>query len=346
VQVSDFDFQLPSELIAQHPLPRREDSRLLVIDKDGEQIKDAMFTDFPNYLKPGDVLVLNDTRVLPARLIGVRPGGGQGEVLLLHERGPDQWEALVRPGRKMPLGGEITFGDGLLRGKIIGLTPSGERIIQFSYQGSFPQILAELGEVPLPPYIREKLHDPERYQTIYSREEGSAAAPTAGLHFNPQVLDKIKSRGVVIGTITLHVGIGTFRPVKTEKVEEHQMHSEYYRVTPHVARIINEAKEAGGKLFAVGTTVARTLESVAREDGVIEAKSGWTDIFIYPGYQWKVVDNLLTNFHLPQSTLLMLVSSLAGRELTLKAYQHAITKGYRFFSFGDASLIVGGDRWL
>ncbi|MGI6037575.1 MAG: tRNA preQ1(34) S-adenosylmethionine ribosyltransferase-isomerase QueA [Limnochordia bacterium] len=340
MQVADFDYELPTELIAQTPLARREGSRLLVIDRRGGTIEHRRFTDLPRYLRPGDLLVLNDTKVRPARLLGQRANGGMAEVLLLHQLDEHRWEALVRPGRRLRVGAEISFGDGVLRGTVVDITPGGERIIEFAYQGVFQELLAQLGEVPLPPYIREKLADPQRYQTVYAREEGSAAAPTAGLHFTPEMLEEIRGCGIGTAFITLHVGIGTFRPVKTERIEEHQMHREYYRVGEETAAKVAQTRRAGGRIVAVGTTVARTLETVGREDGTIGSGSGWTDIFIYPGYRWRVVDGLLTNFHLPRSTLLMLVSALAGRELIMEAYRVAVEERYRFFSFGDACLIL------
>ncbi|NLN16088.1 MAG: tRNA preQ1(34) S-adenosylmethionine ribosyltransferase-isomerase QueA [Firmicutes bacterium] len=339
MKVDEFDYYLPPELIAQHPLPRRDDSRLLVVHRAGGALEHRRFHDLPQYLLPGDVLVINDTKVRPARLWGVRPTGGKVEVLLLNPLGGDCWEALVRPGRRVRSGECLEFGGGLLRARVLERTVSGGRKLAFEWEGDFSDILARLGEMPLPPYIKEPLRDVGRYQTVYAREEGSAAAPTAGLHFTEEILSQIQGQGIEIVAITLHVGLGTFRPVQTDLVEEHTMHAEFYAVSEEGAAVINRAKEGGGRVFAVGTTVARTLETVG-STGRVKPGSGWTDIFIYPGYTWKVVDCLLTNFHLPRSTLLMLVSSFGGTELMRRAYQEAIRERYRFFSFGDACLII------
>lgn len=341
MKLDDFDFSLPEELIAQHPLEKRDASRLLVLNKRTGEIKDQYFTDLHHYLKPGDVLVINNTRVIPARLIGCKKGtGAKIEVFLLNpSTEKDCWEVLVKPGKKAKIGTEITFGNGQLEGLIVNTLPTGGRIIKFTYQGIFNQILDELGQMPLPPYIKAILEDKERYQTVYAKIEGSAAAPTAGLHFTPETLAKIQDMGVEVVEILLHVGLGTFRPVKAELIEEHEMHAEYFRVTEEVAFRLNKALAEKRRIIAVGTTSTRTLESVY-EKGIIKAKEGWTDIFIYPGYEFKVISGLITNFHLPKSTLLMLVSALAGRENILKAYNHAIDKKYRFFSFGDAMLII------
>lgn len=339
MRVDEFDYYLPPELIAQHPLPRRDDSRLLVVHRAAGNLEHRSFHDLPQYLRPGDVLVLNDTKVRPARLWGVRGTGGKVEVLLLNPLGDDRWEALVRPGRRVRLGEYLEFGDGLLRAHVLEKTLAGGRKLAFEYKGAFSDILARLGEMPLPPYIKEPLADAGRYQTIYAREEGSAAAPTAGLHFTEEILTQMQRQGIRIVPITLHVGLGTFRPVQTDLVEKHVMHAEYYSVSKEGADVINDAKEGSGRVFAVGTTVARTLETVGLT-GRVKPGSGWTEIFIYPGYTWKVVDCLLTNFHLPRSTLLMLVSSFGGMELMRKAYQDAVRLNYRFFSFGDACLIL------
>ncbi|MTI70948.1 MAG: tRNA preQ1(34) S-adenosylmethionine ribosyltransferase-isomerase QueA [Firmicutes bacterium] len=337
---TDFYFDLPENLIAQHPLKNREESNLMVLDKNSGSLEHKKFKDIIDYLKKGDCLVLNNTRVLPARLYGAREStGGKVEFLLLNNIEKNRWETLVKPGKKARLGDIIDFGDGLLRAKVLDITQSGSRIVEFDYEGIFQEILDKLGEMPLPPYIKEKLDDKERYQTVYSKKEGSAAAPTAGLHFTDDLLNRIKNKGVKIAYITLHVGLGTFRPVKEDNIEEHDMHSEYYEVTKEAAEIINQTKSNGGKIYSVGTTSTRTLESIATESGEIHPKSGWTDIFIYPGYNFKVIDRLITNFHLPESTLIMLVSALAGRENVLNAYNKAIENKYRFFSFGDAMLI-------
>ncbi|NLW22731.1 MAG: tRNA preQ1(34) S-adenosylmethionine ribosyltransferase-isomerase QueA [Tissierellia bacterium] len=336
----DFYYELPEELIAQHPLPNREDSKLLILDKKTGDIEHRKFKDIIYYLDKGDVLVLNDTRVIPARLFGSREGKNEKiEILLLNRIEKDKWETLVRPGKKARPNNRIIFGDGLLVADVLGIEEDGRRIIEFSYDGIFEEILDRLGEMPLPPYIKEKLEDKERYQTVYSKKEGSAAAPTAGLHFTEELLNKIEDKGVRIAFITLHVGLGTFRPVKVDNIEDHHMHSEYYEISKEVADIINETKRQGGRVIAVGTTTTRTLETVANSQMEVFPQKGWTDIFIYPGYKFKIVDGLITNFHLPESTLLMLVSALAGREKILNAYNKAIEKKYRFFSFGDAMFI-------
>ena len=338
---SEFHFDLPPELIAQHPLSRRDGSRLMVLDRQSGEIAHRHFYDLIEYLHPGDCLVLNDSRVIPARLLGVADKTGSPvEVVLLTDRGDDVWECLTRPGKRARVGAELSFGGGLLRGRVERVEEaSGNRLIRFSYQGVFLELLDQLGVMPLPPYIKEKLDDPERYQTVYSKHPGSAAAPTAGLHFTREMLDAIREKGVHIVYLTLHVGLGTFRPVKEEEIEDHQMHAEYYTIGEQAAQTINHCRQAGGKVVAVGTTACRTLETVGDEQGRVRAQSGWTDIFIYPGYRFRVVDKLVTNFHLPESTLLMLISALAGRERVLAAYQTAIEYRYRFFSFGDAMLI-------
>ncbi|MBW4828576.1 MAG: tRNA preQ1(34) S-adenosylmethionine ribosyltransferase-isomerase QueA [Clostridiaceae bacterium] len=336
----DFYYELPEELIAQHPLKNREKSRLMVLDRKTGRTRDRHFEDVLEYLNPGDCMILNDTRVIPARLFGSREGKEESiEFLLLKRIEDNKWETLVRPGKKARIGHKIVFGEGKLQGEILSIEEDGTRIIDFDYKGIFEEILDELGEMPLPPYIQEKLEDKERYQTVYSKNKGSAAAPTAGLHFTKGLLEEIENRGVNIVYITLHVGLGTFRPVKVENIEEHHMHEEYFEVSKEAANIINKTKENGGKVVAVGTTSTRTLESMANDDGKIVEGKGWTNIFIYPEYRFKVVDALITNFHLPESTLIMLVSALAGRENTLNAYNRAVEKKYRFFSFGDAMLI-------
>jgi S-adenosylmethionine:tRNA ribosyltransferase-isomerase len=342
VDVHQFDFDLPERLIAQQPLADRTASRLLVLDKDTGAIEHRQFRDLVDYLLPGDVLVLNDSRVLPARLIGVKAETGANiEVLLLKSLGDDRWETLVKPGKRVKPGTEVVFGDGLLRCVCEDVTETGGRIVRFLYDGIFYEILDRLGSMPLPPYIHAHLEDQERYQTVYARERGSAAAPTAGLHFTTEYLRRVAEKGVQIAYVTLHVGLGTFRPVTAESVEEHVIHAEYYEIPEETAEIVNAAKAEGRRVIAVGTTSCRTLESVGREhDGKLVARSGWTDIFIYPGYRFRVIDGLLTNFHLPKSTLVMLVSALAGRENVLRAYASAIEREYRFFSFGDAMLII------
>ena len=340
MKTSDFDFDLPEELIAQTPLERRDASRLLVMDKTTGELEHRHFYELPQFLRKGDCLVLNNSRVLPARLIGQRlPGGGACEVLLLTEKGDGVWECLVRPGRRLKPGAKMTFGEGKLTATVEQELSDGNRLVKFHYEGIFLEVLEELGSMPLPPYIREKLEDKERYQTVYSKINGSAAAPTAGLHFTPELLQQIQGMGVKLCYVTLHVGLGTFRPVKAEDILEHEMHSEYCMISEEAAQTINETKRQGGRVICVGTTSCRTIESFAHEDGTMEATSGWTNIFIYPGYRFKVLDGLITNFHLPQSTLIMLVSALAGREHVLHAYEVAVKEKYRFFSFGDAMLI-------
>ena len=336
---TDFYFYLPERLIAQTPLEKRDTSRLLHLDKTTGEIEHRHFYDVKQYLRKGDCLVLNDSRVLPARLIGSRPTGGSVELVLLKDLGEGCWECLSRPGRKTKPGQEIVFGNGELTATVQSVTEGGNRIVKFQYEGVFLEVLERLGKMPLPPYIKEELKDAERYQTVYSRELGSAAAPTAGLHFTMELLQEIEKMGVNICFVTLHVGLGTFRPVKAENIEEHEMHSEFCMVPADTAKTINETKRRGGRVIAVGTTSCRTLESFANEDGTIEETAAWTNIFIYPGYKFKCVDALITNFHLPESTLIMLVSALAGRENILHAYEVAVKEEYRFFSFGDAMLI-------
>ncbi len=341
MKTSEFYFDLPEELIAQEPLADRASSRLLVVDKNTGAWKHKHFRDIKDYLRAGDCLVINDTRVLPARLYGVRVDtGAMVEILLLTRQDLDTWEVLVRPGKKAKPGDKISFGDGKLIAEVLEVIEGGNRMIQFSYEGVFEAILDELGEMPLPPYITHRLEDKERYQTVYAKHEGSAAAPTAGLHFTPELLKEIEEMGVKIAHITLHVGLGTFRPVKAADILEHEMHSEYYVVEQTQADMINEAKRQGGRIFSVGTTSTRTLEAVTDDTGVVQAKSGWTQIFIYPGYSFKIVDCLITNFHLPESTLIMLVSALMGKDLTMQAYAEAVKEKYRFFSFGDACLFL------
>ena len=340
MNVSDFDYDLPEELIAQDPLADRSSSRLLVLDKRSGDIHHRVFRDILEELKDGDVLVLNNTRVIPARLYGKKAGTGAViEVLLLNRKQDNTWEVLVRPGKKAREGAVIEFGDGLLKGEIVGILEEGNRLIRFTYEGIFEEILDRLGEMPLPPYIRHKLQDKERYQTVYAKYDGSAAAPTAGLHFTKELLEEIKQKGVQVVEVTLHVGLGTFRPVKADTVEAHHMHTEHYIIDEATARTINAAKKEGRRVISVGTTSLRTLESAAGEDGLLKAGEGDTDIFIYPGYRFKVIDALITNFHLPKSTLVMLVSALAGRDNIMKAYREAIEQRYRFFSFGDAMFI-------
>ena len=337
----DFYFKLPEELIAQDPLEDRSASRLLVLDKESGKIEHRMFRDIKAYLKPGDCLVINDTKVIPARLIGSKIGtDAKIEILLLKRKENDIWETLVKPGKKAKPGTKISFGEGLLIGEVIDVVEEGNRLIQFSYQGIFEEILDQLGQMPLPPYITHQLEDKNRYQTVYAKHSGSAAAPTAGLHFTPELLKEIKESGVDIAHVTLHVGLGTFRPVKVENIQEHHMHSEFYHIEASEAEKINRAKRGGHRIICVGTTSCRTIESAAKPDGTLSECSGWTEIFIYPGYEYKVLDCLLTNFHLPESTLIMLVSALAGREHVLHAYEEAVKEQYRFFSFGDAMLIV------
>ena len=341
MELKDFSYDLPPELIAQDPLIDRSSSRLMVLDRKTGKIEHRVFSDIIEYLNPGDCLVINDTKVIPARLMGVKADTKAAiEVLLLKRLQDDCWECLVKPGKKARPGAVIDFGDGLLQGEIIDVVEEGNRIIKFRYEGIFEEILDELGQMPLPPYITHKLEDKNRYQTVYAKNEGSAAAPTAGLHFTPQLLDAIRKKGVEIASVTLHVGLGTFRPVKVEKVEEHHMHSEFFCIEKEEADKINRAKESGHKVISVGTTSCRTLESAATEDGFLPAKSGDTTIFIYPGYKFKAIDCLITNFHLPESTLLMLVSALADRDTIINAYEEAVREKYRFFSFGDAMIIL------
>ncbi len=341
MDLHDFYYELPRELIAQDPLEDRSGSRLLVLNRSTGETEHHIFRESREYLRPGDCLVVNDTKVIPARLIGSREGtGAKIEVLLLKRRADDVWETLVKPGKKARPGVRLCFGDGLLRGEVLEVVEDGNRLIRFTYEGIFEEILDRLGQMPLPPYITHQLKDRNRYQTVYAKHDGSAAAPTAGLHFTPELLDEIRKKGVEIAKVTLHVGLGTFRPVKVDEITDHHMHSEFYVVEEEQARIINETRAGGGRIIAVGTTSCRTLESAADEDGVLRAGSGWTDIFIYPGYEFRLTDCLITNFHLPESTLLMLVSALAGRERILKAYEAAVKERYRFFSFGDAMFII------
>ncbi|ALG49550.1 tRNA preQ1(34) S-adenosylmethionine ribosyltransferase-isomerase QueA [Clostridium perfringens] len=340
MKVSDFYFELPEELIAQYPLEKRDSSRLMVLDKKTGEIEHRKFHDILEYLNEGDTLVLNNTRVLPARLIGEKEEtGGKIEFLLLKRIEGDKWECLAKPGRKAKVGTVFTFGEGKLKAIVREIGEEGNRIIEFKYDGIFEQVLDELGQMPLPPYIHEKLEDKERYQTVYSKEKGSAAAPTAGLHFTEELLKEIKDKGVNIAYLTLHVGLGTFRPVKVDDVNNHVMHSEYYHLDKENADLINKTKEVGKRVIAVGTTSSRTLETIGDENGRVREQSGWTDIFIYPGYKFKIVDNLITNFHLPESTLIMLVSALAGQDNIMNAYNTAVKEKYRFFSFGDSMFI-------
>ena len=344
LKTHDFYFDLPQELIAQTPLARRDASRLLCLNKDTGAWDHRHFYELPSLLRSGDCLVMNDSRVLPARLLGSRVHadgtlGGASEVLLLTDRGDNVWECLVRPGKKLRPGAKVSFGGGELTAEIVGEVEGGNRLVRFTYEGIFLEVLERLGRMPLPPYIKEELLDQERYQTVYSKHNGSAAAPTAGLHFTQELMDEIRAMGVAIGFVTLHVGLGTFRPVKEEEITDHDMHSEYCVVPPETAELINRTKAGGGRVICVGTTSCRTLESMAAEDGHMEAGAGWTNIFIYPGYRFKVLDGLITNFHLPESTLIMLVSALAGREHILAAYKEAVRQRYRFFSFGDAMFI-------
>jgi S-adenosylmethionine:tRNA ribosyltransferase-isomerase len=340
MNVKDFDYDLPEELIAQDPLEDRSSSRLMVLDRVTGEVEHKHFTDILEYLRPGDCLVLNNTKVIPARLFGVKEDtGGKVEVLLLKRMENDVWETLVKPGKKLRPGARISFGDGILKAEVLEIVDEGNRLIKFHYEGIFEEILDRLGQMPLPPYIKHQLKDKNRYQTVYAKYDGSAAAPTAGLHFTKELLSKVKEMGVDIAEVTLHVGLGTFRPVKVENVSEHHMHSEFYMISAEAAEKINRAKEGGHRVISVGTTSTRTLESAADENGRIHETSGWTRIFIYPGYEFKVIDALITNFHLPQSTLVMLVSALAGREHVLSAYETAVKERYRFFSFGDAMFI-------
>lgn len=340
MKTSDFYFDLPKELIAQDPLEDRSASRLLVLNKETGEMEHRIFKDIVEYVNPGDCLVINDTKVIPARLFGSKVGtDAKIEILLLKRREKDIWETLVKPGKKARPGTKISFGEGLLMGEVLEVADEGNRLIQFTYDGIFEEILDQLGQMPLPPYITHQLKDKNRYQTVYAKHDGSAAAPTAGLHFTPELLEQIKEKGVRIAHVTLHVGLGTFRPVKVEDVTAHHMHSEFYVVEEDQAELINRTKAEGGKVVCVGTTSCRTIESAADEQGVLHAGSGWTDIFIYPGYRFKILDRLITNFHLPESTLLMLVSALAGKEHIEAAYEEAVKERYRFFSFGDAMLI-------
>ena len=340
MKTKDFDYALPEELIAQTPIERRDASRLLCLDKVTGEFSHHHFYELPDFLKPGDCLILNNSRVLPARLLGKRlPGGGACEVLLLIDRGEQTWECIVRPGKHLRAGARMSFGDGELTAEVTQVLEGGNRMVRFSYEGIFLEVLEHLGKMPLPPYIREELQDRERYQTVYSKVNGSAAAPTAGLHFTPELLGRIQEKGVKLGYVTLHVGLGTFRPVKEEDITDHDMHSEYCVIPQETADLINETRANGGRVICVGTTSCRTIESWAKEDGHMEASAGWTDIFIYPGYTFKIMDGLITNFHLPESTLLMLVSAFAGKEHIFKAYEAAVQERYRFFSFGDAMFI-------
>ena len=340
MKTHDFWYELPEELIAQTPLEQRDASRLLVLDRVSGEINHRHFYDVIDYLKPGDCLVMNDSRVLPARLLGHRPTGGAVEVLLLRDLGDKKWECLCKPGRKMQPGNEVIFGDGELTATVLEVREDGNRVVEFYYEGIFLEVLERLGKMPLPPYIKAELSNQERYQTVYSKEVGSAAAPTAGLHWTPELLEKAREKGVKLAFVTLHVGLGTFRPVKAEEISEHHMHAELCMLSQETADILNETKRAGGRVICVGTTSCRTLESLVNEDGTFEAKSKWTDIFIFPGYTFKAMDGLITNFHLPESTLVMLVSAFAGREHVLAAYEEAVRERYRFFSFGDAMCIL------
>lgn len=340
MKTSDFNYDLPEELIAQVPVTDRTSSKLMVVDKETGEIEHKVFKDIIDYLEEGDCLVLNDTRVIPARLIGNKVGtGGKVEFLLLKRNDDDTWETLVKPGKKAKIGAKIGFGDNKLVATVVGMADDGARVVKFDYDGIFEEVLDELGNMPLPPYITEKLDDRERYQTVYSKHSGSAAAPTAGLHFTQELLEAIRAKGVDEAFVTLHVGLGTFRPVKVDDVLEHKMHSEYYSVSKEAAEKINKAKKNGNRVICVGTTSCRTIESAANEDGLLEEKSGWTEIFIYPGYKFKTVDNLITNFHLPESTLIMLVSALSSKQNILNAYEKAVEDRYRFFSFGDAMFL-------
>ena len=341
MKLSDFNYELPEELIAQDPLLKRSDSRLMVLNREDDSIAHKHFRDITEYINPGDCLVINDTKVLPARLIGAKEGTGASiEVLLLKRHDDKTWETLVKPGKKARPGARISFGDGKLIGEVTDVVEEGNRLVRFEYEGIFEEVLDELGQMPLPPYITHHLEDKNRYQTVYAKHTGSAAAPTAGLHFTDELLEQLKVMGVKIARVTLHVGLGTFRPVKVENILEHHMHSEFYMIDEEAANIINETKANGGKIISVGTTSTRTLETAAAEDGTIKSCSGWTEIFIYPGYNFKCVDRLITNFHLPESTLLMLVSALYDREKVLEAYKVAVEERYRFFSFGDAMIIL------
>lgn len=340
MKVSDFYYDLPQELIAQHPLEKRDSSRLMVIDRETGGIQHEVFSDLPEFIQAGDLLVMNDTRVLPARLLGVREDtGGQVELLLLNRLDARTWVTLAKPGKSVRPGRTFSFGEGALKAEVVEVREDGNRVVRFTYEGIFEEVLDRLGEMPLPPYIHEKLEDKERYQTVYSREEGSAAAPTAGLHFTPELLDRIRAKGAETAFITLHVGLGTFRPVKAKEITQHEMHSEYYSISEDTARAIEGARQEGRRIISVGTTTTRTLESVMRDHARVIAASGWTNIFIYPGFKWQIVDGLITNFHLPESTLIMLVSSFLGYENTMQAYRRAVKEKYRFFSFGDSMFI-------
>ena len=340
MKTSDFWYDLPEELIAQTPLAQRDSSRLLALDRVTGEVTHRHFYNILDYLKPGDCLVMNDSRVLPARLLGHRPTGGAVELLLLRDLGDKCWECLCKPGRKMQVGSEVIFGDGELTAVVTEVKEDGNRIVQFRYEGIFLEVLERLGKMPLPPYIKEELQDQDRYQTVYSREVGSAAAPTAGLHFTNELLDKVRAKGVNTAFVTLHVGLGTFRPVKADQITDHHMHSELCMISSETAELLNQTRAAGGRIICVGTTSCRTLESLVKEDGTFEAASKWTEIFIYPGYTFRAMDGLITNFHLPESTLVMLVSAFAGREHVLAAYAEAVKERYRFFSFGDAMCIL------
>lgn len=340
MDVKDFDYELPQELIAQDPIENRSDSRLMLLDKETGETQHRIFRDIIDELHPGDCLVINNTRVIPARLYGIKEEtGAQIEVLLLKRKENDIWETLVKPGKKCKIGTKLDFGEGLLKGEVVGIVEEGNRLIHFTYEGIFEEILDQLGQMPLPPYITHELKDKNRYQTVYAKYDGSAAAPTAGLHFTQELLQQIRDKGIEIAEVTLHVGLGTFRPVKEETIENHHMHSEFYIVDEKASEIINRTKKNGGRVICVGTTSCRTVESAALPDGTVPVTSGWTEIFIYPGYRFKVLDGLITNFHLPQSTLIMLVSALAGRDHVLAAYEEAVQERYRFFSFGDAMFI-------
>ena len=340
MKTSDFFYDLPEELIAQTPLQKRDTSRLLVLNRENGEISHKHFYDILDYLNPGDCLVMNDSRVLPARLLGHRPTGGAVEVLLLRDLGDKKWECLCKPGRKMQVGNEVIFGNGELTATVVEVQETGNRVVQFHYEGIFLEVLERLGKMPLPPYIKEELQDQERYQTVYSKAVGSAAAPTAGLHWTNELLEKARERGVKTAFVTLHVGLGTFRPVKAEEITDHHMHAELCMISDETAAVLNRTKAEGGRIICVGTTSCRTLESLVNEDGSFEAKSKWTEIFIYPGYTFKAMEGLITNFHLPESTLVMLVSAFAGREKVLHAYEQAVKERYRFFSFGDAMCIL------
>ena len=340
MKTHDFFYELPEELIAQTPLSQRDSSRLLVMDRSTGALEHRHFYDILDFLRPGDCLVMNDSRVLPARLLGHRPTGGAVELLLLRDLGDKRWECLAKPGRKLQAGQQVIFGDGMLAATVVSVQEDGNRIVEFHYEGIFLEVLERLGKMPLPPYIREELKDQERYQTVYSRQVGSAAAPTAGLHFTQELLEQIRQKGIKTAFVTLHVGLGTFRPVKAEEIADHHMHSELCMISAETAGILNETKAAGGRIICVGTTSCRTLESLVKEDGTFAASSKWTEIFIYPGYSFRAMDGLITNFHLPESTLVMLVSAFAGREKVLHAYETAVQEKYRFFSFGDAMCIL------